>query len=225
MLCAVLFDLDGTLADTERQNAEAVARALERAGRPMTDEERLFVIGHGWREIYDHLHAHGGVALSFEELVQRATAEREALVVEHGLDVLPGAVALVRRVAARWPAALVSGSSRAEIAFCLRALGLDGCFPWFIGAEDTPRGKPNPDGYLMAAARLGVPPAGCVVLEDSAAGIAAAKAAGMRCIAVRAGNFAGQRQDHADRVVGTLEEVDDALLWQVADQAYNVGGA
>src|SRR5260370_15515294 len=54
-LSAVFFDLDGTLADTERQNAEAVARVLERAGRPLSDEEREFVIGHGWHEIFHHL--------------------------------------------------------------------------------------------------------------------------------------------------------------------------
>jgi HAD superfamily hydrolase (TIGR01509 family) len=220
MLRAVIFDLDGTLADTERQNAESVARVLARRGRPLTAEEREFVIGHGWQEIYDHFSAHGGVDLSFPELVKLAGQEREKIVEAEGLDVLPGAVELVRRLSARMPSTIVSGSSRAEIAMCLRALGVSECFPWFIGAEDTSRGKPFPDGYLLASSKLAIAPAECLVLEDSAAGIRAARAAGMMCVAVRAGNFAGQPQDEAHLVIDTLAELDDRLLASLGDGTY-----
>ena len=223
MLRAVLFDLDGTLVDSERQNAESVARVLAQRGRPLSDEERAFVIGHGWAEIHHHLVAHGGVDLPLEELMHLAAHERELLVEEEGLDVLPGAVEAVRRVTARWPSAVVSGSSRAEVDFCLRALGVRDCFPWFLGAEDTARGKPHPDGYLLAASRLGVEPAGCLVIEDSHAGIKAGRAAGMTVVGVRAGNFAGQPQDEAHVVLGTLLELDDAFLANVDAGAYVPG--
>ncbi len=212
MLRAVLFDLDGTLADTERQNAEAVACVLERAGRPLSDEEREFVIGHGWHEIYHHLVENGGIRFGYEELMHKAGEERVRLVDEEGLDVLPGAVDTVRRLSARYASAVVSGSSRAEVEAVLRALDLLGCFPWFLGAEDTARGKPFPDGYLLAATRLEIEPRECLVLEDSTAGIRAARAAGMKVIGVRAGNFAGQPQDEADHVVDTLLDVTDALV-------------
>jgi HAD superfamily hydrolase (TIGR01509 family) len=220
MVRAVFFDLDGTLADTEAQNAEAVARVLARTGRPVSDEERRFVIGHGWAEIYAHLEANGGIQLSRTELMVQAAKAREELVSQEGLKVLPGAVALVRRVSARLPATVVSGSSREEIAFCLNALGVAECFPWFIGAEDTARGKPAPDGYLLAARRFEVPPERCVVIEDSTAGIAAAKAAGMRCVAVRAGNFADQPQGAADLIVGEMTEIDDRTLDAVVRSPY-----
>lgn len=216
-LRAVLFDLDGTLADTERQNAEAVARVLERAGRPLSDEEREFVIGHGWHEIYHHLVENGGIRFGYEELMHKAGEERVRLVDEEGLDVLPGAVDTVRRLTARYASAVVSGSSRAEVEAVLRALAVHDCFPWFLGAEDTARGKPFPDGYLLAATRLEVEPAHCLVLEDSTAGIRAARAAGMKVVGVRAGNFAGQTQDEADRVVDTLLDVTDALLASLFD--------
>jgi HAD superfamily hydrolase (TIGR01509 family) len=219
-LQAIFFDLDGTLADTERQNGEAVARVLGARGRAVTDEERDFVIGHGWREIYDHLVAHGGIELTFEELTGLASDERAKLVAEEGLDVLPGAVELVRRVATRYRTAVVSGSTRDEVDQCLRALGVRDCFPWFVAAEDAPRGKPSPDGYLMAAARYDVPPGACLAVEDSTAGIRAARAAGMRCVAVRAGNFAAQPQEEASLVVDTLRDLDDALLAQIAEGAY-----
>jgi HAD superfamily hydrolase (TIGR01509 family) len=221
MLRAVFFDLDGTLADTERQNAESVARALGRRGRPITDEERHFVIGHGWKEIYDHLAGAGGVDVAFDELVRLAGEERKQLVDDEGLDVLPGAVEAVRLVAARYPTAIVSGSSRDEIAMCLRALGVTELFPWFVGAEDTSRGKPAPDGYLLASRRMEVAPADCLVIEDSTAGIRAARAAGMRCVAVRAGNFARQPQDEADLVIDDLRQLDGALLARLSDGNYH----
>src|SRR5581483_1843342 len=203
---------DGTLADTERQNAESVARALAARGRPLSDEERHFVIGHGWNEIYHHLVGNGGITLGFHELVEAAAHARAELVAAEGLDVLPGAVEAVRRLSKRYLSTVVSGSSRGEVEMCLRALGVLDCFPWFIGAEDTSRGKPSPDGYLLAATRLAVAPADCLVVEDSTAGIRAARAAGMRCVAVRAGNFAHQPQDEADVVLDTLERLDDGVL-------------
>ena len=212
MLGAVLFDLDGTLVDSERQNAESVARVLSRRGREMTAEEREFVVGHGWQEIYQRLVADGGVDLPLIELQRLAAVERELLVEDEGLHVLPGAVELVRHLGASYPAAIVSGSSRAEIAMCLRALDLAKVIPWFVGAEDTERGKPAPDGYLAASRHLGVDPARCLVLEDSTAGIRAARTAGMKVVGVRAGNFAGQVQSDADLVVDTLHQIDDALL-------------
>ncbi|HEX9102730.1 MAG TPA: HAD family phosphatase, partial [Polyangia bacterium] len=113
---------------------------------------------------------------------------------------------------ARYASAVVSGSSRAEVEAVLRKLEVLGCFPWFLGAEDTARGKPFPDGYLLAAARLEIEPGHCLVLEDSTAGIRAARAAGMKVIGVRAGNFAAQPQDEADRVVETLLDVTDDLM-------------
>jgi HAD superfamily hydrolase (TIGR01509 family) len=212
VLRAVLFDLDGTLVDSERQNAESVARALARRGRALSDEEREFVIGHGWREIYAHLAGNGGVDLGFDALMAAAAVERERLVEEEGLVVLPSARETVRRLAARYAATIVSGSSRAEIEMCVRALGLAAEIPWFIGTEDTARGKPAPDGYLLAAERLRVAPEHCLVIEDSTAGIRAGRAAGMVVVGVRAGNFAGQPQDEAHAVVDTLADVDEALV-------------
>jgi HAD superfamily hydrolase (TIGR01509 family) len=217
---AVLFDLDGTLVDSERQNAESVARVLQARGRPLDDVEREFVIGHGWAEIHHFLVGRGGVDLPFKELMHLAAVEREKIAAAEGLDVLPGAVACVQRMAAKFRIAVVSGSSREEIEMVLRSLDVIDRFAFFLGAEDTARGKPHPDGYQLAAKRLGVQANECLVLEDSQAGIRAARNAGMAVIAVRAGNFAHQPQDEAHCVVETLDAVDEALLEKVAASAY-----
>jgi HAD superfamily hydrolase (TIGR01509 family) len=195
---ALLFDLDGTLVDTERENAEAIAQVLGRRGRPLSDEEHRFVVGHGWREIHEHLLAHGALDLSLAELIAAAAEAKERIVLERGLRVVPGAPEFVREAARAHPAAVVSGSSRREVAFCLRALGLDGALAFFVAAEDVSAGKPSPEGYLVAACRFGVAPADCVVFEDSEAGLAAGRAAGMRVVALGAANFSGQDVAGAD---------------------------
>ena len=206
---AFLFDLDGTLVDSERQCAEAVARTLAKMGRQITPEERRFVVGHGWNEIHALLERTEALGLTRDELILRAGGEREKIVEEQGLVVLPGGVELLRAAhEAGLEVAIVSGSSRHEIADAIRLLGIEGQVPFFVGAEDVTRGKPAPDGYLLAANELGVAPEDCIVLEDSTAGIAAGIAAGMVVVATSAANFAQQVQDAAHHVVGSLAEVE-----------------
>src|SRR5262245_7977808 len=124
MLSAALIDLDGTLVDSERENAESVARALARKGRPMSAEERKFVIGHGWREIYDLLEQHQPTGMSLDELTHAAAVEKEQILRDGGLTILPGARAALERLADRVPIAVVTGSSREEAELVLELMGV-----------------------------------------------------------------------------------------------------
>ncbi|HJZ88883.1 MAG TPA: HAD family phosphatase [Polyangia bacterium] len=216
MLRATLIDLDGTLVDTERENAESVARALSRHGRPMSERERAFVVGHGWREIYSLIEHNQPSGFSFAELLSAAAAEKADLLRAQGLRVLPGAREATLRLAARGPVGCVTGSSREEAELVLELAGLRALLDCLITTEDVACGKPQPDGFLKGAERLGVEPARCLAVEDSQAGIAAARAAGMRCVAVQAGNFLGQDQTAADLIVPTLHDLDEALLDRLA---------
>jgi HAD superfamily hydrolase (TIGR01509 family) len=208
---AFLFDLDGTLVDSERENVESVVLAVRALGAEMTAEERAFVIGHSWNEIHAMITSNHALAISMPDLIAMAVDEKRALVEATGYRALPGAQATVRRLAQRSKMAVVSGASCVEVRDALAGLGIAGFFQVALGAEDYPRGKPAPDPYLMAMERLGVPAARSIAIEDATPGILAARAAGARVIGVRAGNFAGYDLSPADVVVDTLEEVTDEL--------------
>jgi HAD superfamily hydrolase (TIGR01509 family) len=209
----VLFDLDGTLVDSERENVESVVLACRRLGAELSEDERRFVIGHSWNEIHAQISAHHGLSLSMEALIGRAVDEKRMLMAHTGYRALPAAVDTVRRLAARCPLAIASGASRAEVRDALDGLGITDCFQVALGAEDYARGKPAPDAYLLAMDRLGVraTPGRCIVIEDATPGILSARAAGARVIGVRVGNFVGYDLSPADVVVDTLAEVSDEL--------------
>ena len=214
MLRAIIFDMDGTLVHSEQQAQDAIATTLAALGYTMTPEQRDYIVGRAWQEVWAKLSSELGITISLAAFIDRYIGEYERLSRAHATE-LPGARAAVRRLAARWPLTLVSGSSRREIAMHLGILGLADCFPWYIGADDYSRGKPDPEPYLTALARLQVAAREAVVIEDSQPGIRAARAAGIPVIAVRAGNFARQDQHEADLVVDTLEEVTEAVLEHV----------
>jgi HAD superfamily hydrolase (TIGR01509 family) len=208
---AVLFDLDGTLVHSEPVNVESVVLAVRRWGGELDAEDRQFVVGHSWNEIHQRLVRRLGLAVDMDTLIVAAVEEKRALVRESGLPELPGAVEAVRRLGSRSPLAVVSGASRVEVEEAIDGLGLRSHFVFLMGAEDYQRGKPDPEPYRRAMERLGVPAAGCLVIEDATPGIRAARAAGARVIAVQAGNYSGYDLSMADVVVDTLNEVSHDL--------------
>ncbi|MGI5347143.1 HAD family hydrolase [Streptomyces sp. CA-250714] len=182
---AVVFDLDGTLVDSEPHYYEAGRRLLAAHGVPgFSWEDHSRFIGIGTRETLETLRREHGLTSS----VDRLLAEKNRLYLElarSGTDVFPEMRKLVERLhAAGLPLAVASGSSRAAIDAVLGATSLDALLPLRVSAEEVPHGKPEPDIFLETARRLGVSPADCVVLEDAPPGAEAAHRAGMRCVAV-----------------------------------------
>lgn len=209
---AVLWDLDGTLVDSERENVESVILAARRYGAELDDATRRFIVGHSWNEIHELITRTHRLSVSMPELIAAAVDEKRALVERTGYRALPGARELVARLGARVPMAVVSGASCVEVRDAVDGLGLTPAFRFLMGAEDYQRGKPHPEPYLMAMQRLGVAAAGCLVVEDAEPGIVSGRAAGARVVAVRAANFVGYDLSAAHAVVNTLEEVTDDLI-------------
>lgn len=209
---AILFDLDGTLVDSERENVESVVLAARRWGAELTEAERAFVIGHSWNEIHAMVVETHQLLVDMPTLIAAAVDEKRALLAADGYRALPGAVAAVRRFAARSKLAVVSGASHGEVDDALASLAVADAFALVLGAEDYPRGKPEPDSYALAIERLGVRAARSVAIEDATPGILSARAAGARVVAVRVGNFSGYDLSAAHVVVDTLDDVTEELV-------------
>jgi len=217
VISGFLFDLDGTLVDSERQSGEAMARALL-AGQGIAIEQadRDFVVGRSWMAIYVRLaERYPQLTWSREEVIARTAMMREEVFAEHGVPVLPGARELIARTRHQ-PRAVVTGSSRVEVTQVLPLISEHAVFDVIVASEDVARSKPSPDGYLSAIQQLGVLAHECLVLEDSVAGIAAGRAAGCLVVAVRAGNFGGWDQSGAHRIIETLEELTPSLVDELA---------
>lgn len=182
---AVVFDLDGTLVDSEPLYYEAGRRTLAAHGvNGFTWEEHTRFIGIGTRETLATLRAEHGIAAPVEQLLAEKNHHYLELA-RGGTEVFPGMRAFVERLhAAGHPLAVASGSSRQAIEAVLTGTGLAALLPVFVSAEEVGRGKPEPDVFVEAARRLGVAPQRCVVVEDAPPGAEAARRAGMRCIAV-----------------------------------------
>lgn len=203
---AVIFDMDGVLADTERLHAAVEEIILNAAGIPITAAEisRRYG-GLADRDFFRAAFGDAGV----EADIASAIAEkwrRMAAIDPADIRPMPGALALVRRLREDgMELALASSSPRAFIDRVLGALGLDTAFGAVASGDEVGHSKPAPDIFLLAASRLGVAPAACLVLEDSASGLRAARAADMCCVALSVTGVPPARD--ADLIIQHLREL------------------
>ena len=180
---AVLWDLDGVLVDSAPFHFQAWHELMASLGRELSEADFRRTFGQRNDAILRDLL--GELALGE---VERLAARKEELfrqAARGNIAALPGSLALLRLLRERGlKLALVSSTPHANIDMVLRSLGVEEAFDVIVGEEDVTRGKPNPEGFLLAAKRLGVMPAECVVIEDAPAGVEAAKRGGMRCVGV-----------------------------------------
>jgi HAD superfamily hydrolase (TIGR01509 family) len=182
---AVVFDLDGTLVDNIPFHAAAFARFGERRGLRVFDRETgSRLMGRRNSDVFRELL---GRPLEPGELGE-LEREKEALYREMSrgrLSPLPGLVELLDLLdASGIPAAIATSAPAPNVVHTLREIGLPDRFPCVVRSDEVPRGKPHPDVFLAAARAVGVEPERCLAFEDAPSGIAAARAAGMRCVAV-----------------------------------------
>jgi HAD superfamily hydrolase (TIGR01509 family) len=204
----VIFDLDGVLLDSEQVWDEAREQlANERGGRWHENAQRD-MMGMSSLEWSRYMHETIGLPESPEEISREVVRRLTSLYREH-LPELPGAREAVERLATRWPLGLASSSNRELIDLVLELMGVAHLFRATVSSEEVARGKPAPDVYLEAARRLGVDPTHAAAIEDSENGIRAAKAAGMRVLAIPNEHFppAEEALAQADVVLDSLAEL------------------
>lgn len=211
---AILFDMDGVLVDSEPLFLAAINRLLVQEGvEPVSVEENEeYLIGTTINETWRQLKIHRTLPLPTEEYIRRYDEIVRQVMMEE-LEPQPGVRELLEVCSRRGlPKAVASSSLHMWVDLKLNAIGLTDAFDAVLGGDDVSRGKPEPEIYITAAERLGVPPAECIAIEDSPIGIAAAVASGAYTIAVRTEYTRNLDVSQAHTVLESLEDFDLSLL-------------
>ena len=208
-IAAVVFDLDGVLLDSEAAWVKVKKEFTEETGGHWKEQAQWDMLGMSSIEWSRYMHDELGVPVPPEQ-ISSAVADRLAQQYREQLPLIPGALEAVRSLARHWPLGLASSSNRNVIDLVLQAAGLAEAFEATVSSEEVGAGKPAPDVYLEAAKRLGVEPAECVAIEDSANGLRSAHAAEMAVIAIPNRDFPPDPEALAlaDVVLDSLEELN-----------------
>ena len=211
MIEGVIFDLDGLLLDSEQVWDEAREELAKERGGRWSDHAQRDMMGMSSPEWSAYMHDVIGLPEPPEEINVEVVRRLEERYRER-LPVIPGAQAAVERLAERWPLALASSSNRELIDLALDLMGVAKYFKATVSSEEVARGKPAPDVYLEAARRLGVDADKAAAIEDSRNGIRAAKAAGMRVVAIPNEHFPPD-----DETLGQADVVLESLAGLTAE--------
>jgi len=224
MFAAVIFDFDGIIVDTEPLHYRAFQEILVPLGLGYSwaDYLRLY-IGFDDRDAFRNTFRSAGRALKdleLQELVREKGAAFQRIIAA-GVEPYPGVVELVRTIAGKLPLALCSGALPSDIEPILKQLGIAGLFEVIVTAADVQASKPDPESYTLAVATLDTVHPGqecmagrCLAIEDTPAGIASAKGAGLKVLAVT-NSYPEEKLAAADKVIATLAGVDLDILRQL----------
>jgi len=208
-----IFDWDGVIINSAAQHEVSWDRLAKECGKTLPEDH--FKRGFGMKNevIIPELLGWTTVPVEIRILSLRKEAIYREIVREQGMTALPGVEPWLRTLRDEGIAcAIASSTHRENITTTIEVLGLEEFFAVIIAGEDVKRGKPDPEVFLTAARQIGVEPGDAVVFEDALVGIAAARAAGMRVVAV-ATTEPKEKLNHADWVVERMDELSVAQLW------------
>ncbi|MFH1400744.1 MAG: HAD family phosphatase [Nanoarchaeota archaeon] len=205
MIGAVIWDMDGCQSDTQGLHAQVESQLLARFGvRLSPDEISAKYAGVRTRDFFVDLLTATGVSFDIDALMAEKWVQMERLA-NRGVRAVPGAFELTQALNKLGvPQAVASASDTKYVEVVLRSIGTYRFFTAVVGGDQVRQGKPSPESFLLAAARLGVPAARCVVIEDGGSGVLAAEAAGMACVGIRGHDV---RIERADVVIDDLRSV------------------
>ena len=205
---ALIFDMDGVLIDSEPLHLLAYQECLKNFGVTFSEAENRPFLGRKDVELAEHLISQHGLPLDALQLVDKKE-ECLARLFFTKLEPMPGVVKLLQKAQSiSLPCAVASSATLPTIKQVTQTLDIARYFQTLTSGDEVPHGKPAPDVYLLAAERIGVLPINCLVIEDSFNGVLAAKAAGMKCIAIPCPTTRHQDHSKADTILGTLESLN-----------------
>ena len=203
---AVIWDMDGVIADTAPYHFRAWRHVFQKRGVNFSEADFRRNFGQRNDTIIRNVLGEGIVQSEIDALASdKEKTFRHSI--RQNIKPLPGAVKLVKLLKEHgFNQALASSAPMENIRLILRGLGISNCFDVIVWGREVKEGKPSPQGFLLAAKKLGIVPVGCIVIEDAVAGVTAAKRAGMCCLAVTNTHPRTSLME-ADLVVETLEEI------------------
>ncbi|MGE5700354.1 MAG: HAD family hydrolase [Deltaproteobacteria bacterium] len=214
---AVIFDFDGVIADTEPLHCNAFRKVLEPLGISFPWQEYVdLYMGLDDRDAFREAFRVHGLALDDRKLSQLVDAKSRVFqeIIRNGVNSYPGTVETIESLhASGFPMAISSGALRSDIEPILSMLGIARCFLHIVTAEDVRKGKPDPEGYVLAFRMLSLSrpsmlssPRKCLAVEDTPAGVEAAKRAGLSVLAVT-NNYAAEQLCEADAITDSLANI------------------
>jgi len=208
---AIIFDMDGTLVDSEPMHLLAYQQLAQRFGGTYSESDNREFLGRKDADVCVALVAR----LNIQMTAQQAVTLKEELLAELLVDAAPrqGVLDVLEKAhQLAIPMAVASSATMPTIEFVIETLGIRRYFQTLTSGDEVAHGKPAPDVFLLASQRLNVKPENCLVVEDTLNGIKAAKAAGMACLAIPC--EATRHQDHsqADANMESLEQLD-VIRW------------
>ena len=216
LISAAIFDLDGTLVDSYDAHYEAWRRISASHGVEVTVDAYYAHFGRRNEDLLRECWLRAGRGTLTHDEIMSLDHEKEAAyreIVAARFPIMEGASELVHSLRARgFKTAVGSSGPPLNVQRAIDGLGLVAGFDAVVTGRDVKRSKPDPECFLLAASKVGVEPARCVVFEDAPAGIAAAKAAGMKCVAITSKGHTPERQRDADLIVPTVREVTVAAV-------------
>jgi len=210
---AIVFDMNGVIVDDEKIHEQAFVLAFAERGLALTHLQyaRLF-LGRTDRDAIEAVSLKRNITVDVDAIL-KAKSDHYRRLAQNRLVPLPGVIEFIHESSKRFPIALASCSSSADIEWVLSTFSIKSLFAVIVSGQDVRKGKPDPEIYLAAARLLGIPPANCLAIEDTISGIRSAQEAGMKCLAVANTYPTSRLKKSADMVIDSFQGVSiDSLL-------------